>query len=144
MSEETNKLTKKTKLWLITIAIIAITILSMYILLISLRMMYKHSLQREQLEAREFLVQVIESVRNQTDFYKKKGFSRDIREIEIYKDKFSDNYKIKLIENELGYHTYMIIFGGENEFYIVITGKKGDFRYSHFELQGERFPFAPK
>jgi competence protein ComGC len=139
MNEEINKLTKKTKRRLIIAAIIVIAILSIFMLLISLRMIYKHNLQREQLEAREFLVQIIESVKNQTDLYKKKAYARDIREIEIYRDKFSDNYEIELIDSDLGFYEYIITFNHEDRFYVNVIADDNGFTLSNLKKFDEDF-----
>jgi hypothetical protein len=99
--------------------------------------MYKHNLQREQIKAHEFLVQIIESVKNQTDLYKKKAYERDIREIEIYKDTFSNNYEIELIDHDPKYYKYRIIFDQKYNFYAVVTASKDGFTLSHFKPQNE-------
>ncbi len=80
----------------------------------------KYYVHRTEQKSREFLVQIIESVNDQTDFYKERTHAMDRREIDINRDKFSEDYEIKLIDRDLGHYEYKVTFDEENELLIIV------------------------
>jgi len=95
----------------------------------------EYNLQKKEQKSREFLEQIIESVNNQTDFYKKRASALNVRQIEIYKDKFSNDYEIDLIDSDPGHYEYKITFNGKNEFLIIVLITKDGGWYSHVHFR---------
>ncbi|MFX0067347.1 MAG: hypothetical protein ACFFC7_34940 [Candidatus Hermodarchaeota archaeon] len=83
-------------------------------------------------EARSFLIQAIESINKQTDFYKKHSEREALENIEEYKDVITNNYTITCHYDTWSEYDYEVVFDRSYGFYVTIQRKKGSLVISDF------------
>ena len=83
-------------------------------------------------EARSFLIQAIESINKQTDFYKKHSEKEALENIEKNRFAITNNYTITLHYDTWSDYDYEIVFDRNYGFYVTIHRKKGSLVISDF------------
>jgi hypothetical protein len=86
-------------------------------------------------EARSFLIQAIESINKQTDFYKKHSKKEALEEIEKSRFAITNNYTIILHYDTWSEYDYEVIFDVYTSSYIDIHRIKGSLWITYFDLR---------
>lgn len=89
--------------------------------------------ERNEHRAREFVQKVVESINQQTDYYKQHCRKDAIEKIEENIYTITDNYEVKVVDFEWAYYEYHLTFNGTNKFYVsVMRTARDDFILVHF------------
>ncbi|MHC4640776.1 MAG: hypothetical protein ACYS32_03960 [Planctomycetota bacterium] len=86
-------------------------------------------------EARSFLIQAIESINKQTDFYKKHSEKEALEEIEKSRFAITNNYTITLHYDTWSAYDYEVVFDRSYASYVDIHRIKGSLWITYFDLR---------
>jgi len=106
--------------------VLLLTIVIFLTIPISFIMVARWRVGNEEKQVREFVVQIINSVNDKSDFHIKHAMPKAVEDIEKNIGKISKNYKIHLIDISWGLFEYNVIFDDLYTFYVgVIKSNKG-------------------
>ncbi len=124
-----NSIKKKRHTALIIFSVI---ILSILILLISIFAIGRYMTEKETEEVKRFIGQIITSVNEGTDFYKKQSHEKAVENIQDHKGEISVDYEIFINEVSMGHYECSVTFNNKTKFGIVVEAYKDDIRLTHF------------
>lgn len=104
---------------------IFIILLSIIILLSSLVAIGKYYGRKKEKIVRQFLSRVIDSINENTLFYKENSSEKALEEIQNDIDKISKDYEITVIDYDPGYYEYQVTFNKSNKIYAVVMQQSG-------------------
>ena len=112
-------------------------LLLLSILVIFLSIVFRPTPWRQEKKARKFLVKVVTSINENTDFYKKHTKKQALDRIKKYRHLIIEDRHIKLYgSSEQGVHEYFVTFGKMYKFKVNIRVTKGAFILDRFYYVG--------
>lgn len=105
------------------ITLIVIILVILILIITPVAVLRYVGLKRQQ-EVRLFIEEVVESINDQTDFYKKHAEKRAISGIERHIGSITDNYEVLIVDYDWGTYDYRVAFDNNNTFRVKVVRDK--------------------
>ena len=90
-------------------------VLSIFSTFLIVRLSLISVFDRRERKARDFLEAVVDSIYQNTEYYKLHCSKDELAEIEKYINEITNNYKITTIDSEWAYYEFDLTFDGKNK-----------------------------
>lgn len=137
---------KKVVFWILTIVVVFYSLfktIPFLHVIVSIHRMRTIMTEKEP-DARVFVGNIINSIINETDFYKKYSWEKGLEGINENKKDVSKDFKVVFMDISIPYYEYILDFGNGKELELWVRYNKGDGSFCVERFEGSRYVEKPE